>query len=273
MEQKISLRIALYQGTAVPLHLEYNLELIDQAAAEASRGGADLLVTPELFATGYAPSMIRQQLSEKAVAATHEELASIARRHRVGMVHSLPGYGPPEDRGITASLLDSTGELLTSYQKVQLFGPKEKAAFVPGSKRPPVVDFRGLRVGLLICYDLEFPELARATATGGAQLITVPTALPTGAEEVSTTLVPARALENRVTIAYANHTGTEAGITFEGASVLAGPQGESTTASSEPGLLFSQVRPAPAPGRSGPWYLLDRRPDLYKQWVATSQYE
>lgn len=264
------MKVALYQDSARPLDLEHNLQLVDRAAAEASAEGAELLITPELFATGYAPSMIREQLGEEAVGEAAEKLAAIARRHRIALVYSLPGRGLSDRRGINAALLDASGDTISEYQKVHLFGPQEKAAFVSGVERPPVVDYAGTKIALVICYDVEFPETVRAAAVGGADLIAVPTALAVGSEQVTRTLIPARALENRVTVAYANHTGNEAGVRFSGSSVVAGPGGKIDSAGPEPGLLFVEVRTAPHPGQDGPWYLQDRRDDLYGQWISSS---
>src|SRR5699024_6006433 len=217
------------------------LRLIDRAAAAATAVGAQLLITPELFVTGYAPSLIRERLGEEAVAEAAAELAGTARRHRIGLVHSLPGPGPAQRRGIQAALLDACGEPLARYQKVQLFGPDEKAAFVPGTAPPPVVEYAGLMIALVVCYDVEFPEPVRAAAVAGADLIAVPTALAVGSPQVTGTLVPARALENRVTVAYANHTGTEAGVRFSGSSVVAGPGGVLSRAGPGPDLLIAEV--------------------------------
>lgn len=264
------MRVALYQGKADPLELQGNLRLIDQAAAEAADGGAELLVTPELFATGYAPALIREHLSERDVSEAAAELAAVAARNHIGLVYSLPSQGPLEHRGIASALVDNAGEYLVDYQKVQLFGAEEKASFEPGVEPPPVVTYRGLRIGLMVCYDVEFPELVRAAAVNGAELIVVPTALPVGSEEVSRILVPARALENRVTIAYANHTGIEADLQFSGDSVIAGPSGELSTGGAAPQLVFAEVPPAPSPGPEGPWYLQDRRPELYRLWAQQS---
>lgn len=265
------MKIALFQGTADPLNLQHNLKMIDRAAEKASSHGADLMLTPELFATGYAPALIKKRLSQRVVSETAKTIANIARKHKLALVFSLPGPGTSEQRGIWVTLVDTAGEVLADYQKVQLFGPEEKAAFKPGVDPPPVVSYHGLRIGLMICYDVEFPELVRTAALSGADLLLVPTALGVGAEEVSRTLVPARAQENRITIAYANHTGTGAGSRFSGGSVIAGPLGHLITAGTEPNLLFAEVSPAPAPGPDGPWYLEDRRGGLYRDWFSRIQ--
>lgn len=262
------MRIAVFQETADPLRIEHNLGLIDAAAAAASDQGAALLLTPELFAVGYAPARVRAEVGGDDVAEAHRALEEIARRHRIGLVYSLPGDGAPEDRGITATLVDEAGRRLAHYQKVHLFGPHERAAFTPGEARPPVVDCAGLRLSLAVCYDIEFPEIARAAATAGAELLLVPTALAGDAPEIPQVLIPARALENRMTVAYANHTGVEDGLDFDGRSVVAGPDGAVLgTLDGSPGLLVVDVEPRPAPGPDGPWYLEDLRPEVHRTWL------
>lgn len=266
------MRIALLQDTAVPLDLDHNLDLIARAARRARAAEAELLVTPELFATGYAPALIREHIGPDTVAAARERLAAIAREVGIGLVHSLPGDGPAEARPILGTLISPAGETLAVHTKIHLFGPEEKAAFVPGQAAPPVAELGDLTLGLAVCYDVEFPETVRELARRGADVVLVPTALAGGFTGVTDTLIPARALENQLTVAYTNHAGEEAGLLFDGASVVAGPDGAVLAAAGpEPELLFTEVGPAqgrrtPEEAPEGPWYLQDRRPELYRTW-------
>jgi predicted amidohydrolase len=259
------MRLAVYQATSTPLDFKRNLALLDDAAAEASAAGADLLLTPELFATGYAPLRIRESVTEAEVASLRARLSEIASRHAIALVGSIPGAGPAWARGITATLFDSTGATLAEHTKVHLFGPDERAAFVAADAPPPVVGLGGLTVALAICYDIEFPETARAAALAGADLLLVPTALGAGFEKVCTVLVPARALENSMTVAYANHSGTEDGLLFAGTSVIADPAGELVArAGTGTGIVYATVGRAEPPVD----YLADRRPALYRDWES-----
>ena len=262
------MKIAVFQETAEPLRIEHNLGLINDAAAAAAEQGATLLLTPELFPVGYAPARVRAEVSDDDVAAAHRALEEIARRHAIALVYSLPDDGAPEHRGITATLVDATGQRLAHYQKVHLFGPEERAAFTAGDTPPPVVHYGGRALSLAVCYDIEFPEIARAAATAGAELLLVPTALAGDAPEIPRLLVPARALENRMTVAYANHTGVEDGLDFDGRSVVAGPDGAALgSLDGAPGLLVVDVGPRPTPGPEGPWYLEDLRPEVHRTWL------
>ena len=123
-------------------------------------------------------------------------------------------------------------------------------------------------VSIVICFDVEFPEIVRAAAVAGAELILAPTAMSEGFPEVSEVLLRARALENHTIVAYANHAGVEDGIRYDGRSVIVGPHGRDLArAGQEPELIiadldFEEVRRA----RAEIPYLDQRRPDLYSRW-------
>ncbi|MER2137025.1 MAG: nitrilase-related carbon-nitrogen hydrolase, partial [Arthrobacter sp.] len=237
----------------------------------AADAGADLLVTPELFATGYAPA----QAAGSDGAAMRSQLATIADEEGIGVVASTV-ENDAGTRFISASLFDETGAELLRYRKAHLFGDEERAAFTPGAGVPRAAAFRGLKIALGICYDIEFPEYARAAVRAGADLLCIPTAVPaTGdvggpqplhtynAERISTLLVPARALENGVYIAYANHSGPG----FTGTSVIASPYGTLLAQAAADGeeLLLTDIYPAEAErAQRINTYAHDMRPELYR---------
>lgn len=127
----------------------------------------------------------------------------------------------------------------------------------------------GVRLGLLTCYDVEFPENVRAHALAGTDLLLVPTALMHPFSFVAESLVPVRAFESQLYLAYVNRTGPEGAFDFTGLSCLAGPDGtvraragrgeELVTADVDPALL--------AASRAANPYLRDRRPGLYGSLV------
>ena len=132
----------------------------------------------------------------------------------------------------------------------------------------------GTKVGVLICYDVEFPEAVRILAQQGVELVAVPTALvvpsppvPTSIE-ISKTLVPARALENQIFIAYVNRSGSEGDLAYCGLSCVVGPDGKDLVrAGSESALLFAEIdHSAIAKERSTYSYLDERRPELYQSF-------
>jgi predicted amidohydrolase len=234
----------------------------------AAAAGAAVLLTPELFPTGYAPRRVRAELDPAGLPELRAKLAGIARRHRIGLVYSLPRITPEGEWHISATLLDAGGTSVLTYDKVHLFGPEERAAFSPAARPPAVVDFNGIPTSMVICYDVEFPEAVRAAAIAGAELLLVPTALAHGYDDVPQVLLRARALESQVTIAYANHSGVEEGCRFLGGSVIAGPDGKLLSAAGEGlQLLYAEVdEGAAARARDEVPYLAERRPELYRSW-------
>ena len=262
------MKIAVLQAEATVLDLEANLRVVDAAARRARQDGADLLLTPELFTCGYSPELVRQRLTAEDLRLIADRAAAIARRHGIALVYSAPRQGAGGCWHIAATLLDDAGRAVLSYDKVHLFGDEERRAFAPAEDAPRVVEHGGLRVSLLICYDVEFPESVRAASDQGAELLLVPTALGAGFAAVPNILLPARALESQVVIAYANHCGTESGLEFGGESVVAGADGSLLArAGTGPDLVHAVVDSAlVAAARERVPYLRDRRPDLYGRW-------
>jgi len=107
----------------------------------------------------------------------------------------------------SAAVIGPAGTVLGQYRKTHLFGDFERAAYAPGKSFCQPFSLGGFSLGLLICYDVEFPEAVRATALAGADLILIPTALTPEYAVVPELIVPARALENQVFVAYCNHAG------------------------------------------------------------------
>ncbi|MGX9901523.1 nitrilase-related carbon-nitrogen hydrolase [Arthrobacter sp. SA17] len=238
--QRPYLRVAVLQATGLVNSARENLRRLAERAREAQKRGATLLVTPELFTTGYAPTLVHA--NDGAV--HREQLAAIARENAIGLVASTVEH----DQGrhyISASFFDAQGTELTRYRKQNLFGSSERSVFSPGAEAPVIVAFQGVNVALGICFDIEFPEFVRSVALAGAELLCVPTAVPLrepdtgGAQPFDTRLIPAmvvptRALESQLFIAYANH----AGPTFAGLSTIADPYGRHLSAAAADGELI-----------------------------------
>jgi len=128
----------------------------------------------------------------------------------------------------SSALVDRDG-VQAVYRKLHLWG-EESRWFTPGEQTAPVVTTRHGRIGLAICYDIEFPELTRGLALEGAELIALPanwpydTAPPDG-RPILHSLAAITAYFSRVFVAVCDRCGTERGVEFEGASVIAGPDG------------------------------------------------
>ncbi|GGW33801.1 carbon-nitrogen hydrolase family protein [Streptomyces xantholiticus] len=258
------LRTALLQSSGRPGSVVENLKVLDDAAGRASEAGARLLVCPELFLTGYAIGDDVPALAEPADGPGAAAVAEIAVRHGIA-VH----YGYPERAGEaihnSAQLIDPTGARLANYRKTHLFGRFELQWFTPGDEPVVQAELDGIRIGMLICYDVEFPENVRAHALAGTDLLLVPTALMHPFPFVAESLVPVRAFESQLYIAYANRTGHEGEFEFTGLSCLASPDGTvRTRAARGEELVIGDVDPVLlAASRETNPYLRDRRPGLY----------
>ncbi|MEU3129659.1 carbon-nitrogen hydrolase family protein [Streptomyces sp. NPDC052071] len=262
------LRTALLQSSGRPGSVDANLAALDGAAARAAAAGARLLVCPELFLTGYAIGDAVPELAEPADGPSARAIADLCVRHGLA-VH----YGYPERSGHAvfnaAQLIGPDGAPLANYRKTHLFGSFEEKWFTPGENPVVQAELDGVRVGLLICYDVEFPENVRAHALAGTELLLVPTALMHPFPFVAEAVVPVRAFESQLYIAYVNRAGREGEFDFTGLSCLAGPDGtvraragrgeELVVGEADPGLL--------AASRAANPYLQDRVPGLYGSLV------
>lgn len=254
-------RIAVLQAVAERGDVAANLKTVGEAVRDAASRGAALVVAPETFTTGYGlPAKRWRACAEPLDGPSVTRLRAIAAEAGVAIVCGVAEQAGREVHN-TAVLLDARGELRAAYRKTHLFGEDERATFAAGQALPPPVDLDGLRVGLLVCNDLEFPEAARSLALQGADVIAVPTALMEESAWIPEIVVPARAGENQLHVAYANH----AGPPFAGRSTIAGPDGraERMAAKAEGVLVTELDLDAAARARARQSYLAERRPELY----------
>lgn len=258
------MRTALLQSSGRPGSVEGNLKVLDEAAGRAAAAGAALLAVPEMFLTGYAIGDDIARLAEPADGDSADTVAEIAERHRLAIA-----YGYPERDGDrvynSVQLISAEGARLAGYRKTHLFGRFEHDHFEPGEQPVVQAEVGGLTVGLMICYDVEFPENVRAHALAGTDLLVVPTAQMHPFQFVAESLVPVRAWESQMYVAYVNRVGQEGEFDFVGLSTLAGPDGVARTrAGRGEELVFADADPTflTASREANP-YLRDRRPGLY----------
>lgn len=261
------MRLAVYQGPGVSRSPVENREIMDRFAKESAARGCNLVIFPELFATGYNIGERMFDLAEPADGPTAEALANAARDSGIAI---LAGYPEREGERLynSAMLIGPGGKRLANARKTHLFGPTEKRLFAPGDALT-LTDLGGLRIGILICYDAEFSEAVRALVLQGAGLIAVPTALMRPFERVAQCLVPVRAFENQVFVAYADRCGREGELEYCGLSCIIAPDGsELARAGKAEELLVADIEPAAIEkARIDNPYLTDRRPELYRELV------
>lgn len=252
-------RLAVGQPPAGLPTPQDRLDWLSEALPAVAADGADLLLLPELFASGY---NIGDQLTARAKTAdghAARAIAALARAHGVA-IH----YGFAEADGDayfnSAQCFGPDGMRLGQHRKL-LFPPGfERDHFTPG-RSCTIFTYRGVRIATLICYEAELPETARHVALLGAELILVPTALGAQWEWVSQRMIPTRAYENGVYLGYANSAGTDNGMHFLGQSFIATPDGqELARAGAQPEIIYGtlQLEKVPAAQARLP-YLKDRQ--------------
>lgn len=225
------LTLALFQNDTIPGKPQAQLSALDAAMGEAAAAGADLLITPELFLCGYNIGSRVPDLAEAQDGQNMRQAASLAARHKVAC---LIAYAERDGRAIynSACLLSDEGATLANFRKLHLSGAYEQAQFVPGHQVVTAA-VKGITVAPLICYDVEMPEAVRAAARAGADLVMVPTALRAQYSHLTATMIPTRAFENGLFVAYVNHAGVEGDFSYCGLSRLAGPDGQISSAGAE----------------------------------------
>jgi len=215
------MKVLLGQLCPVPGDVDANVGAI--TGALASHPAAELAVFPELFLGGYDLARV----AELAVGVDGAEIAALRAAAREAGTALVVGFAEAlgDCRVANAvACIDADGTIETIYRKAYLFGAAERAAFVPGDALR-LAGLAGRRVGPLVCFDVEFPEPARALARAGCELLVTVAANmdPYGPDHELAAC--ARALDNRRPHVYVNRCGAEAGMSFAGGSAVIGPDG------------------------------------------------
>lgn len=269
----MTIRVAACQIDPQLGEVDRNLEHIERVVAEAAAAGARLVVLPEAAVTGYVFESLDEALTvaQRAVAVAEQRLADAAVKAGVALI---VGTLEAEAREVFNTALIFTGDgRRFRYRKMHLPYLGVDRFATPGPDAPEVYDLAGMRVGVLICYDLRFPEAARICALEGADLVALPTNWPVGVQFHPGIFAPARAAENHVYLLACDRVGEERGTTFIGRSILLDYNGKELAVASdtEEAILFGEVDPDLArqthhrriPGEHEWDTINDRRPGLY----------
>lgn len=216
------------------------LEWLGEALPAIVEAGADLVLLPELFVCGYNIGQKVRTWAEPLEGPAFEVVSDLARRFAIA-IH----YGFAERAGDlmynAAMCVGPDGAILTHHRKLAIPPGQEQGLFEPG-QGCRLFEYGGVRIATLICYDAELPETTRHVASLGAELVLVPTALGNQWDWVAETLIPARAYENGIYLAYANHSGVENGLAYLGKSAIVAPDGrEVSRASNATEVIFGSI--------------------------------
>jgi omega-amidase len=260
----MEITIALAQMAVVPGGPDANLRTAQALAIEAADRGADLLMLPELWLTGYDLARaveLAAPLDEGAFAL----MADLAQRHQIHVVGTSLAARPTGKPFNTAALYGPDGSRLGAYRKVHLWAPLGEVEHMSAGQEMPVFDWPWGRVALAICYDLRFPELWRRFALSGAQLVLIPAEWPGRRIEHWRLFLRARAVENQFFVAGCNRAGADGDGEYGGFSAAADPWGQVVTEGGpEPGLSFATLDLQEVNRARNLFpFLADRRPEVY----------
>jgi predicted amidohydrolase len=218
------IRIAIVQPTLVEGDLAGNWRKARKALEQAGARDANLVVLPEMWLAGYAYRRL-EELADRTPASL-ERVGALAKKLGFFVTGSWAERCLDGSICNTAHIVGPDGRVRSSYRKVHLFGPlKEDRHFAPGTA-VAVADLEIGKVGVALCYDLRFPELARKMALRGAELLVYPSQWPEIRLGHFHTLLAARAIENQLFTAGANRAGRNGALVFGGGSTVIGPRGE-----------------------------------------------
>ena len=260
-------RIAIVQDDCILGEMGRNLEKASGLIMRAAEQDAGLILFPEMYLTGYALGENTHKLAQTVPGPAIDELAQMAKTNQICICMGFPELDPTT-RKIFNSLvcLSARGEILSVYRKIQLYD-EEKEFFSAGDEIKVAQTPLG-RTGFLICYDLEFPELARMVALQDADVLLIATANMHPWCNQQDIYLKARAMENQIFLALANRIGQEKDFIFCGSSAVVDPQGRTLAGAGtqDPALLIADIDPSSVvkARSSNANYLEDRRPDIYR---------
>lgn len=242
--------------------IDANLAYVREALARVAAQGANLAVLPEMWSTGFAYKTLNE-LAQKT-ASVVAELQELSVRHKLVIVGSQPEAAGDNRVYNTAHVIDN-GRLVAAYRKLHLFSLLGEDKAFKGGDAWCLAETSLGKIGVIICYDLRFPELCRRLALEGAWVVCVPAQWPKPRQEHWRTLLRARAIENQLYVVSANACGLIGKLDFFGMSMVIDPKGEVLQdAGEEQGEIAAQLsRQHMDEWRAQIPCFADRRPELY----------
>lgn len=259
----MEITVALGQMAIATGKPEVNEKAAQTLVSQAADQGADLLLLPELWSTGYD----LQRASSYATPLDQGAFASMARMAKeyglylAGTALEANPQGRPFN---TAAMYDPNGQCVGTYQKIHLWAPLGEADHMTPGSTTPVFDLPWARVGLAICYDLRFPELWRRYALAGAEVVLIPAEWPVRRVEHWRLLLRARAVENQIFVMGCNRAGEDVDGAFGGYSAIVDPWAAVVVEGTAEAGLFCSAVDLDEVGRSRERFpfLQDRRLDI-----------
>ena len=203
---------------------DVNFQRVAEYLAEAAENGADTIVLPEMWNTGYALTELDELADSNG--RTLEFLKDFAKQHGVNIVGGSVSTKKEDGFYNTMYVVNREGELVNEYDKAHLFGLMDEHIHLEEGQSLGTFTLEDTVCGGVICYDIRFPEWIRAQALNGAKLIFVPAEWPAARIDHWRVLLQARAIENQCFIVASNRVGSDPNNEFGGSSMIIAPWGE-----------------------------------------------
>ncbi|MFX0202830.1 MAG: carbon-nitrogen hydrolase family protein [Candidatus Hodarchaeota archaeon] len=259
------MKVALAQLDCIQGNPTSNLNRAIPMMKAAQQADCDLIVFPEMFLTGFISKDQLLELAEPLDGPSILKLCTLAKNHDLGIIMGLPEMDPRTKKVYnTALAIEPDGTVAGFHRKVHPFG-RESELHATGTTFEPF-QFLNHKIGLVICFDTEFPESARLLALKGAEVVFAPTANMKPYERVQSVFVRARALENHIFYAICNRVGSDNIFTYFGESTVADPFGNLLCrAGNSEEIVYAELDFSLISKSKQTYdYLKERRPDAYK---------
>ena len=250
--------------------VEHNVARMTEGLQAAAQGGARLVVLPEMWTTSFTPTVTPELVAASRAA----EQRMIELSATLGLVVVGGGLAEHDGKHFNHALIVDAGRVLGDYRKIHLFTPNAEHRVLAAGDEPVIADTSVGRIGVLLCYDIRFPELVRWHFYRKAEILAVPAQWPEARAAHWRALLTARAIENQAWVLGCNRFGVEASmrqnenLLFPGDSRIIDPMGEIVaTGAGEDSLILAELelRRVRTMRRILP-VARDRRPALYLKW-------
>ncbi|MFT8491487.1 carbon-nitrogen family hydrolase [Liquorilactobacillus satsumensis] len=218
-------KVALLQFDIALAEPDKNYQKVEQQIALAARTHPDVIVLPEMWNTGYALDQLKRLADQNGVR-TKAFLQQMAQQYQLNIVGGSVATQKNEHFFNTSYVFDKSGELLSEYDKVHLFGLMEEDQWITAGQMGNSFQFAGISAAGVICYDIRFPEWERKLMANGQQVLFVSAQWPQPRIAQWKILLQARAIENQAFVVAVNRVGTANADYFNGHSLVIDPLGK-----------------------------------------------
>lgn len=260
------MKVAALQCNAVLGDVEQNYAHMAETIEAAATHGADIVVLPEMWNTGFYPGHVADLADEEGVR-TKTMLVHAAKTYHIHLVGGAVACKRNGKLYNTTYIVNKSGDIVSSYDKVHLFTMGHEDQVFTAGNHANIFSLENIPMASMICYDLRFCEWARIAALRGAVILFVPAAWPIERLRHWQILNTARAIENQCFVVAVNACGQTGTYDFAGHSLIINPVGDILAEGGhDETILYATINPAEAvAARQRLHALADRRPALYHE--------